>query len=573
MAVINRLGTADSQLGHLYLGGAPAVGPQFLTDNPTTSENTTRILSALRTSTDHPTLSDIATEVAFSGDVTFENIGIIEAASKIGIFIRTSTDSSTISEIVISVVTAPRATSETPTLSENVQRVGTFTRLSTDAPTINQSIDWVAIFSRTVTDSATFSEVATGSKTFIVVTTDNPTLAETLASVKVFGRLQTDTPTLSETLTAQKILSKSISQSLTITHSNLVATPIQSVEQGLVLSQTVSAVKDLARSLSSSLTFSQSADYFQFIPTDASNTLTITQSVDAVQTTGVGNVLTITQDLVFQYDPHYDQGSQLVVPTQSVTVFAEFNRTLTQSLTLIQSAIYQKIISLSVTSTLSVSQTILGGVVRIAFNTLDDLDQTVLQQTYRNKSLSQSIAITHSVGLQMILNRSMISTLVFKEEHPIPDGAGSIIQIPNLIFTKGGSSFNECCPVASATTVLQSATRTIVLPNPEYNDAENLIAAVSIKRTITGMTYSYVKKSTNRKLKYKFLINQRKAYELRRFLLDFLGNRITMTNWEGEMWSGFILSDPSEITSSSRGGVCTGDLYEYNFEYQGVRVN
>lgn len=592
MAVTGKLGISDSLLGNLLLGDmvvdtltttdSPTLSESVsrtasvhytTTDAPTTSESATRILSALRAATDTPTLADIATAVIVFGTVTFDSPTLSGSAVVIVTAPRTTTDAPTVSESIVSIVTAPRTTTDAPTLSESIVRVGVFSRTTSEAPTLSESIDWVGTFSRTTTDAPTISEDASASKTFIKTTVDAPTLSEVITSLRVGASNITDAPTLSESATVDKILFKSISQSLTITQSNLVATPIQSVEQGLVLTQTVVHSGEYSKSASNSLNPIQAADYFQFKPTDASNTLTITQTADFVQTTGVGNTLTITQDVAYQYDPHLDQQFAVLVPTQTVTVVAIFDRVITQPVTLVQTVIPLKIITQAVTSTLGIYQTAVGGPLRNASNTLD-LDQAVVSEAIRNPVVAtQSLHATQSVGLQMILNRGLVSTLVFKNEHPIANGAGGFIEVPNLILTKGGSGSVECCPVSRVSTVFQSSSRAIVLPNPELNDGEGLVAAVSIKRTITGMTYSYVKKSANRKLKYKFLINQRKAYELRQFLLDFLGERISHTNWKGEMWSGYLLTDPAEITSNARGGVCTGDLYEIDLEYQGVRVN
>jgi len=601
MAVTGKLGTSDSLLGNILLGDAvlnirtttdtptlseSASAVQALqrttTDTPTTSESVDRTGDFYRTTVDATTISESAAAVGVFGDAAFDSPTLSDSAVVVTLQPRSTADTPTVSESVVAIVAQTRTTTDAPTLSESVDRVADIQRTTTDAPTLSEAVDWVAILDRTATDAPTISESAAASLTYIRTATDAPTLSESVVGIKVFGRLATDEATTSEDVVANKIVNRSVTSTLTITQSHLVASPTQSVEQGLTLSQSVAVELEVSKSASNSLILNQAADYFQFIPTDASNSLTITQSVVEVKTTGVGNELTITQDVVTQYDPHLDQQFQELTATQTVAVAAIFNRTVSQTVTIAQTVSYLKIIEQSASNLLLVSQLVVGGPLRNASNTLSGLDHDVVVDVQRNKSVSQTLAVTQSVGLTMILNRSLTSTMVFTEEHPKADGAGGIIQVPNVIVTFGGSKPTttsgptpdiECCPIPSGSTVYQSATRAIVLPNPEYSDSEGNVAAVSIKRTICGDTYSYVKKSANRKLKYKFVINQRKAYELRRFLLDFLGDRIQMTNWKGEMWTGFLLTDPAEITSTSRGGICNGDLYEVELEYQGVRVN
>lgn len=513
MSFTSQLGTSDSQLGNIALGepGSPQIWPT--TDNVIISESVIRTVTEVRITTDNPVISENAEAVSLTGDVAFDHV----------------------------------------TLSETVIRISNQSRQTTDAPTL--------------------SEIAIASKQYVATIADSARTAETVIISYSAGKTTTDTPKIHEDITTQKLLQRSISQSLTITQSHLVATPTQSVEQNLLLNQTVIKTGNSARSFSNSLIIIQSADYFQFLPSSFSQSLTVTQAVSEVKTTGFVNTLTITQDADYQYDPHLDQRNQLVTITQNAIYLAIFTRTIQQPLVLIQTASPSKIITRTVSSILGIGQSVLGGPVRKASNTLT-LTHSVNVAVFRNKSIQNILQITHSVNLQMTLTRSLTSTLVFLKEHQIPNGSGGFINVPNLILTRGGSALTNCiCPVSSATTVFQSQSRAIILPNPEFNDSENLVGAVNIKRTITGGTFSYVKKSSNRKLKYKFLINQRKASELRKFLLDFLGDRITMTNFKGEMWSGYLLSDPAEITSNMRGGECTGDLFEIDLEYQGVRIN
>lgn len=426
----------------------------------------------------------------------------------------------------------------------------------------------------TATDTPTTSESLLRIVSALRQTTEAPTLSESADGGRYYTKTAVDTPTVSETITTIRLLFRSVSQPLTITQSYLVATPIQEAFNGLTITQSVSSAGDYSNSASNTLTgLHQVADYFQFKPIAISQSLTITQVVAEVQTTGLRNTLMITQSPAYQYDPHFDQGSQLVVSTQTVTVAAIFNRTSTQTLSIIQSVNRLKIISRDVTSTLGIYQTAVGGPLRTTSNSLT-LSQAIVEDTFRNKTIQNSLHVTHSVGLQMVLNRSLVSTLVFLNEHPIPDGSGGLIYVPNLLLTRSGSILNNiCCPPSGATTVFQSSSRAIILPNPEYNDTESLVGAISIQRTITGGTFSYVKKSNNRKLKYKFLIGQRKAYETRKFLLDFLGERLTLNNFKGEIWSGYLLTDPAEIISTMRGDPCIGDLYSIDLEFQGVRLN
>lgn len=380
--------------------------------------------------------------------------------------------------------------------------------------------------------------------------------------------------TITQSVTVGAVLNKSVSNSLVITQSAIQKTPNQHVSQPLTISQTLSrSGSQFAHSASNSLTLLQVADEFKFKPRSVSQSLTITQSATYVKTTGLSNSLTITQSLAYQYAPHLELSTQNLTIAQTLAENAIRPRTVSQSLVVAQTVTKSKIITKTLSQSLAISQNALNSRDTTAHQSLT-VAQVVAVAVFRNNPIpTQSLHITQSVHVQLILNRSVTSNLVLLHEHQVPNGQGGFITIPNLLYAKGGPGDNACCPISGGTTYFQAPSRAIILPNPEFGDGEANVGAVKIIRTITGGTFSYVKKSVNRKLKYKFHITQKKAFELRQFLLDFMATRLMMTNWKGEMWNGYFLSDPAEITSITRGEPCIGDLYEVELDFQGIRIN
>ena len=323
----------------------------------------------------------------------------------------------------------------------------------------------------------------------------------------------------------------SVSNSLTITS---LFGRLQSIEQPLIISQNVSSVNNINKSISQVLTVSQ---LLGGIPDNRTSKLGLTKSkflnfiLAGANSNELQNILSISQSVV-PLRIRFQSKSQSLTLTQSVT----------------ESLIHNATTALTI-------------------------NQTVSVEVQRFSTLSSTLAITHSVVANVNFNIDVSNTLVFGNTHQIPDGTGHFINVPNLLFARGGSAGNPCCITGTATTVFVTPTRSITLPNPEFGDGQSLVAAVKIIRTITGGTYSYVKKSANRKLKYKFQVTQRKAFELRQFLLDFIATRLMLYTWKAEIWSGFILTDPSEIISIMHGDPCIGDLFECEIDFQGIKVN
>ncbi len=505
------VGYIDSFLGHLLLGRVLQAYVASTTDSPTTSDTVTRVFVGTRTVSDSPSPSELVTRIFVGTRTTTDHPVTSESVSRVFVGTRTATDSPTTSESATRILVGTRTTIDSPTTSESVSRLFDGTRTATDSPTTSESVTASQVINRTTTDSPTTSESATRLFDGTRTTTDSPTTSESATASQVINRTTTNSPTTSES----------------------VQVAVFYVQTGLdtpTISENLTTQKILLKQISQSLVLSQSTVIFKAY-----------------------------------------ENTQPIVITQDAAYFAIFNRPLTQTLTITQNVLSLKIIPITVTNTLNIYHTSTTNLIYKPTNILI-ISQDINRDVFRNKQTQNSLHITHNVNVQLILNRNLTSQLIFQNEHPVLDGAGGIINIPNLIVLKGGFTLSDCCSVARLSTTFQSATRTIVLPNPEFNDTENLIASVSVKRTITGQTYSYVKKSNNRKLKYKFLITQRKAFELEHFLTDYLGDRITMINWKSETWSGYFLTDPAEIISDMHGGPCIGDLYEINLEYQGVKL-
>jgi hypothetical protein len=397
--------------------------------------------------------------------------------------------------------------------------------------------------------------------------------------------------TLSQTAAHSTIYNRSISQSLTITQSDVdvnftqfasnslsisqsatYTRPNQSVSQSLSITESATHTGEFSKSLSTSLNIIQSADFFKFKPIDVSQSLTISQVADVVATTGVNQSLTITQAVVYQYDPHNEYWTSPLVLAQTVSAPITRPRSASESLTIHQTVTSVKQLDRSVTQHFTIAQTATAQK-RTALEQSLTLSQSVVVAVQRGRIVTQSLVLTQSVHAQITFNRSLTNTLVFSNEHQIPDGTGGFIILPNLIYTKGFVGSDVCCPGVGKATTIVGAFSTIVLPNPELGDAEAPVSAIKIIRTITGDVYTYARKNRSRKLKYKFIITRKKAFELRVFLLQNLTKRVNLTNWKGEMWNVNFLTDPIDLIADKHCEPPCGEWYTVELDFEGIRIN
>ena len=109
------------------------------------------------------------------------------------------------------------------------------------------------------------------------------------------------------------------------------------------------------------------------------------------------------------------------------------------------------------------------------------------------------------------------------------------------------------------------------LPNPEFGDLEGPRQTVEIKRTINNTRYSYVKsKDARKRLQLRFTLTRGKALELRAFIVSYYRSRVQLTDHLGQVWLGYITTNPNEFESTGRASPVT-ELQNIQIEFEGIK--
>ena len=96
---------------------------------------------------------------------------------------------------------------------------------------------------------------------------------------------------------------------------------------------------------------------------------------------------------------------------------------------------------------------------------------------------------------------------------------------------------------------------TTLLPAPEWGDSKALTATVTSLRSINGTLYTYVKDRNGRMMfHWRFQIARNKALELREFINSYFGKLIQITDHDGDLWIGYLRSNPFELMGAGRAG-------------------
>jgi hypothetical protein len=304
----------------------------------------------------------------------------------------------------------------------------------------------------------------------------------------------------------------------------------------------------------SSLTFTHTADARVVVPklASGSNTLAFSQDAQAVKITPkfktADNSLTFSQE-----------GDE----TDTPATFADADN----SLTFTQEADATDIpaIFADADNSLTFTQTVgaVGGYK--AQSSLTLTGDAGLQATY-GRAATQSLTFVQTAAVNVVKQLSASDTLDFTIN----------FTVPVTIFTHHPVGYVR--PTARAVVVgpkcdftLNVPAQAILLRCPEFGDSEAGTGSVNVKKSMTGLTYAYARRSAKRHLKYSFLLGRQKALELEDFLTNHGTEVMRLENHKGEVWLVTCLSQPYEFKANSR-WLNDEERLDVSLEFEGVKV-
>lgn len=96
---------------------------------------------------------------------------------------------------------------------------------------------------------------------------------------------------------------------------------------------------------------------------------------------------------------------------------------------------------------------------------------------------------------------------------------------------------------------LQTST---LLPSPTFSDQNALKATIKTFHSMNGTLYTYViGRKGMHKLKWTFKLSRYKALELREFIKAYYDTLIKITDHNGDIWIGYLKSNPFEFLGDS----------------------
>lgn len=336
-------------------------------------------------------------------------------------------------------------------------------------------------------------------------------------------------------------------QSVTIAYGDI------TINQPIVFVQALVVNATRERELTNTITFNQVADV---IKTKLVNqTITFVQDADVEKTKGIIQTITFAQTATSQYAPHNDSQSQMFDITETVTVSKAFGRSVTNALTFAQSATFVKRKYKSVSQLFVMSQSAAITIDTSVTNQISFVQNTATAKIL-HRSLSNIITFNQTVTKQTIWTRATSNFFNVHNGGTKQDGS-LIVNIPGALVTKKQNKV-----------ILEVPGKVLLLPKPLLGNREQELDELIIQRAIDSTKYVYVRRNEKKKLNWTFQVKKNKCTEIVNFMKDNLSQAVTIKDWKGNIWYGYILTNPIEFTVSERFG-----QHEFDFEFEGIKIN
>lgn len=108
----------------------------------------------------------------------------------------------------------------------------------------------------------------------------------------------------------------------------------------------------------------------------------------------------------------------------------------------------------------------------------------------------------------------------------------------------------------------------ITLPSPQMEDSETNYFGLTVGKAMSGHIYTYVQTPIRKILTMRFVdVDKTEKDDLESFLDSYIGSLIELTDWLGQNWEGYILTNPLEIVSERN------NRYTFELQFEGEQVS
>lgn len=266
----------------------------------------------------------------------------------------------------------------------------------------------------------------------------------------------------------------------------------------------------------------------------------------------------------------------------SATSTATLNRTINQTFSITQ-ATHQSPPAQHPAQPYAIAQSLIVVPVRVR-NVTQTLTYT--QDAYRSYPTNQNLAYTQSavgtkvhvqaVAQTFVMHQQGIRNLTYHQTvvqtYAPVNGHYELLPVDGLLYYHPAADY-VLIPAAQKKCfiTLKVPAYTLVLPCPQLGDGQDYLGTLKLSRSMTGETYTYVRRSNLNSLRYTFWLGRAKTLETENFVFKYGSNVIDLYNWKGEHWVVHLTSNPNDFTGKERYQP-QGERYELVLEFTGIKV-
>lgn len=236
-----------------------------------------------------------------------------------------------------------------------------------------------------------------------------------------------------------------------------------------------------------------------------------------------------------------------------------------------QVIVVAKTLNFSVTNVLNINQ--FGGPT-YAIEAQNVLHPTQLAAKINPQQLYQSIHLIQNVIPSRALENFLTITQTLTHHNTL-----NIVRSNTLVITQSLATFKTDAvdtyavtvpdPINPIGVILSHGTQSVILTIPEIGDVDKIDVSRVQEQTRGGdlIIFRDPVWPITEILRYKFIgLTRNKSQALLKFFADTIGLSIQLSDYQGIIWNGIILTPEAEITCSNDNNCGT---YEIEFEFQG----
>ena len=188
---------------------------------------------------------------------------------------------------------------------------------------------------------------------------------------------------------------------------------------------------------------------------------------------------------------------------------------------------------------------------------------TLTRHSIVNKRIYAEIDVTSAIQRGVLFTVNIADTMIIPENtYLLSTGFGPPILLPVGTGT-----------LVSQYVTISGASGIIILPAALLGDKANNVASITVQRSMNAKYITLVKSSIRQKLAMSFRLSLQKGLELRNFIIENISNPLTLVNWNGDSWYGYLMDNPFEQTFAGRSAPTEGEFTNVTLNFEGVKIS